>query len=117
MRHRVANRKLGRPKDQRAALLRSLVSELVIHERITTTEAKAKEASRLAERVISFGKKGSVHHRRQALALIPNKEVVKKVFEELAPRYEGRQGGYTRVIKAGTRSGDAAPMAILELVS
>jgi len=117
MRHRIANRKLGRPKDQRTALLRSLISELVTHERITTTEPRAKEAARLAERVITFGKKGSLHNRRQALALIPNKEVVKKVFDVLAPRYQNRQGGYTRIMKAGIRQGDAAPLAILELVS
>ena len=116
MRHRLANKKLGRPKDQRRALLRSLVSELVTHERITTTEPKAKEAMRLAERVITFGKKGSLHNRRAALALIPNKEVIEKVFDVLATRYQGRQGGYTRVIKAGIRKGDAAPLAILELV-
>ena len=116
MRHRVAGRKLGRPKDQRVALLRSLVSELIKHEKITTTEAKAKEASRLAEKVVGFGKSGSLHHRRLALALIPDKEVIGKVFEQLGPRYADRQGGYTRVIKAGTRKGDAAPLAIVELV-
>lgn len=117
MKHRVANRKLGRTSDQRRALLRSLVSELVLHEKITTTEPKAREAARLTQKVISYGKKGTLHDRRLALAMIPNKEVVKKVFDELGPRYKDRQGGYTRIVKAGTRKGDAAPVAILELVS
>ena len=117
MRHRVAGRKLGRPKDQRTALLRSLVSDLIRHERITTTEPKAKEAARLAEKVITYGKSGTLHHRRLALALIPDKEVIAKVFDQLGSRYVERQGGYTRVVKAGTRKGDAAPLAILELVS
>jgi large subunit ribosomal protein L17 len=94
-----------------------LTSELVLHGKITTTEAKARETSRLTEKIITYGKNGSLHDRRQALSLIPNEEVVNKVFGELAPRYKERQGGYTRVIKAGTRKGDAAPLAILELVS
>jgi large subunit ribosomal protein L17 len=116
MRHRIAGRKLGRPKDQRVALLRSLVSELVLHDRITTTEAKAKEARSFAEKIISYGKKGSLHHRRLALAKIPNPVVVKQVFDSLAPRFVGRDGGYTRIVKLGRRKGDGAPLAMLELV-
>ncbi len=116
MRHRVAGRKLGRPKDQRVALLRSLAAELILHERIVTTEAKAKETRGLAEKMITYGKKGSLHHRRLAAARIPNPGVVKKVFDDLAPRYSARQGGYTRITKLGRRKGDAAPLAQLELV-
>ena len=116
VRHRVAGRKLGRPTSQRRALLRSLTSELITHERIITTVAKAKEARSLIERMITFGKKGSLHHRRLALAELPNKDVVKKLFDELASRYQDRSGGYTRIIKLHNRKGDAAPLAQLELV-
>ena len=114
--HRVAGRKLSRYRDQRVALLRGLVSELILHERITTTLAKAKETRVVAEKLITHGKKGTLHHRRLAMAQIPNKGVVKKVFDEMAPRYAERPGGYTRIIKLGRRQGDAAAMAIIELV-
>jgi large subunit ribosomal protein L17 len=114
--HRIAGKKLGRPKDQRKALLRSLAAEIVRHERIVTTEAKASEARRFVERLITHGKKGSLHDRRLAVSQVPNKEVIKKVFDELAPRYASRPGGYTRIIKLGPRKGDAAPMALIELV-
>ncbi len=114
--HRIAGRKLSRYKDQRIALLRGLVVELIRHERITTTLAKAKETRVVAEKLITHGKKGTLHHRRLALAQIPNKGVVKKVFDEMAPRYAERPGGYTRIIKLGRRQGDAAAMAIIELV-
>jgi large subunit ribosomal protein L17 len=116
VRHRVAGRKLGRPRDQRVALLRTLASELIIHEKIVTTQARAKEAQSLAEKMITYGKKGTLHHRRLALAELPNEGIVKKVFNDLAPRYFNRPGGYTRIIKLGTRKGDAAPLAQLELV-
>jgi len=116
VRHRIAGRKLGRPTDQRTALLRSLTSELIIHEKIVTTEAKAKEARRLTERMITYGKKGTLHHRRLALSAIPNTGVVKKVFDDLASRYSDRAGGYTRIIKLALRKGDAAPTAQIELV-
>jgi large subunit ribosomal protein L17 len=116
VRHRVAGRKLGRPTGQRVALLRSLAASLIIHEKIVTTEAKAKETRSLAEKMITYGKKGTLHHRRLAAAKIPNKIVVKKVFDDLAPRYSARPGGYTRIIKLGQRKGDAAPLAQLELV-
>ena len=114
--HRVAGRKLGRYRDQRVALLRGLVAELIIHERITTTLAKAKETRAIAEKLITHGKKGSLHHRRLALAQVPNSRVIAKVFDDVAGRYTERQGGYTRVLKLGPRNGDAAEMAIIELV-
>ena len=116
MRHRVAGRRLGRHSDQRKALYRGLVRDLLIHERIQTTVAKAKEVRGLAERVITYGKKGTLNHRRLALAFLPDKDVVAKVFDDLSQRYENRPGGYTRVLKLGPRKGDGAPMAILELV-
>lgn len=116
MRHRVAGRKLGRPTAQRLALLRGLVGDLVRHERITTTEAKAKEARIFAEKLITHGKEGSLHHRRLALSELPNQMVVKRIFDDLAPRYAQRAGGYTRIIHLGRRKGDGASMAMLELV-
>ena len=114
--HRVAGRKLSRYRDQRVALLRGLVSELIIHERITTTLAKAKETRVMAAKLITHGKKGNLHHRRWAMAQVPNSQVVKKVFDDVAVRYADRPGGYTRVLKLGPRNGDAAEMAIIELV-
>jgi large subunit ribosomal protein L17 len=114
--HRVAGRKLSRYKDQRIALLRGLTSELVQHERITTTLAKAKETRVVTEKLITHGKKGTLHHRRLALSQVPNKGVVKKVFDELAPKYAERPGGYTRITKLGPRQGDGAQMAVIELV-
>jgi len=116
MRHRVAGRKLSRATDHRMALYRNLVTDLLRYEKIVTTEAKAKEARPLAEKVITLGKKGNLHARRQALAFIYDTKVVDKIFTELGPRYSNRLGGYTRVIKLGPRSGDGAPMAQLELV-
>ena len=114
--HRVTGRRLSRYKDQRTALLRGLVAELIRHERITTTLAKAKETRIVAEKLITHGKKGTVHHRRLAMAQLPDKRVVKKVFDVVAPRYEDRPGGYTRILKLGTRQGDGAAMAMIELV-
>ena len=114
--HRVAGRKLSRYRDQRIALLRGLTVQLILHERITTTLAKAKETRVVAEKLITHGKKGTLHHRRLAMAQVPNKHVVKKVFDDVAPRYAERPGGYTRIIKLGPRQGDAAPMAMIELV-
>jgi large subunit ribosomal protein L17 len=114
--HRVAGRKLSRDKDQRIALLRGLTAELVQHERITTTLAKAKETRVVAEKLITHGKKGTLHHRRLALSQVPNKKAVEKVFDELASRYAQRPGGYTRITKLGPRQGDGAPMAVIELV-
>ena len=114
--HRVAGRKLSRYKDQRKALLRGLTVDLIRHERITTTLAKAKETRIMAEKLITHGKKGSLHHRRIALRQVPNKSAVAKVFDELGPRYAARPGGYTRIIKLGPRQGDGASMAVIELV-
>jgi large subunit ribosomal protein L17 len=114
--HRVAGRKLSRDKDQRIALLRGLTAELVQHERITTTLAKAKETRVVAEKLITHGKKGTLHHRRLALSQVPNKKAVEKVFDELAARYAQRPGGYTRITKLGPRQGDGAAMAVIELV-
>ena len=116
MRHRVAGRKLSRASDHRMALYRNLVTDLLRYERIVTTEAKAKEARPLAEKVITLGKKGNLHARRQALAFVYDSKVVDKVFTELGPRYANKPGGYTRVVKLGPRSGDGATMAQLELV-
>lgn len=123
MRHRVAGRHLGRDSAQRKALFSNLVRELYIHERITTTEAKARAVRADAEKLITKAKHGikdggnRVHAQRQVVAYLGDKTVAKKVFDELAPRYAERNGGYTRIIKIGFRQGDAAEMAILELVA
>jgi large subunit ribosomal protein L17 len=116
MRHRVAGRRLSRPTGHRRALYRNLVTDLLRYERIVTTEAKAKEVRPLAEKVITWGKQGTLHARRQALAFVLDKKVVDKVFGEIGPRYAERPGGYTRLAKLGPRLGDGAPMAQLELV-
>jgi large subunit ribosomal protein L17 len=116
MRHRVAGRKLNRPTDQRLALFRGQVTDLLRHEKIRTTEAKAKEVRGLAERIITLGKEGSLHSRRRALRFVTDPGVVRKVFEEIGPRYADRHGGYTRIVKLGPRQGDGASMAQLELV-
>ena len=116
MRHKVAGRRLGRSSAHRKALFRNLVTDLLHHEKITTTEAKAKEIRGLAERMITLGKKGGLHSRRYALSFILDKKVTEKVFAELAPRYAERPGGYTRITKLGPRLGDGAPMVQLELV-
>ena len=116
MRHRVAGRKLSRPTGHRMALYRNLVTDLLRYERIVTTEAKAKEAQPLAEKIITLGRQGTLHARRQALSFVGDKKVVEKVFAEIGPRYAERAGGYTRLAKLGPRLGDGAPMAQLELV-
>lgn len=116
MRHQNGNRKLGKPTDQRIALLKSLVLSLFTHNRIQTTDTRAKEARKMADKLITLGKSGSLHDRRQALKVLPDKAIIKLLFTEIAPRFENRNGGYTRVIKAGFRLGDAAPVSILELV-
>jgi len=114
--HRVAGRRLGRTSAPRKALLRNLVASLIEHERIRTTEAKAKEARPFAESLVTLAKKGTLHHRRQALSKLPRKSIVKKLFDELGPRFETRNGGYTRITKIGFRKGDAAPIVQLEFV-
>jgi len=114
--HRIDGRRLGRATDHRLALFRNLVTDLLRHEKIITTEAKAKEVRGLAERVITMGKRGDLHSRRQALAYVYDKHVVEKVFDELGPRYASRPGGYSRIVKLGPRLGDGARMAQLELL-
>lgn len=141
MRHRVPGNRLGRPHDQRKAVLRALATELLRHDEIVTTLAKAKALQPHAEKLITLGKKGdfgdlralgeksrkgdadatkklarAVHLRRQAGAVLYDREVVRRVFDEIAPRYKERKGGYTRILKAGFRRGDATPMAIIQLV-
>ena len=116
MRHNVAGRTLGRPSGHRRALYRNLITDLLGYGKIITTEAKAKEVRGLAEKMITLGKKGGLHSRRQALSFILDKKVAEKVFTELAPRYTERHGGYTRIIKLGPRLGDGAAMVKLELV-
>lgn len=116
MRHSIAGRRLGRSSGHRRALYRSLVTDLLGYEKITTTEAKAKEVRSLADKMITLGKKGSLHARRQALAFVLDEKTVEKVFSDLAPRYTERSGGYTRIVKLGPRLGDGAPMVRLELV-
>jgi large subunit ribosomal protein L17 len=116
MAHRIAGRRLGRTASHRVAMFRNQVTDLLRYEKIVTTEAKAKEVRSIAEKVISLGRNGTVHARRQALRIVSDKDVVKKTFDELGPRYASRPGGYTRIIKLGSRQGDGARMAQLELV-
>ena len=116
MRHKIAGKKLSRPSGHRRALYRNLVTDLLNYEEIITTEAKAKEVRGLAEKMITLGKKGGLHSRRQALSFIMDKQVAEKVFSGLASRYAERPGGYTRTVKLGPRLGDGAPMVQLELV-
>jgi len=116
MRHRVAGRKLGRNTAQRKALFRNLATELFRHEQIRTTEAKAKAIRPYAERLITLAKRGDLHARRLAAREVQDPEVLRKLFDELAERYEDREGGYTRIYRLGPRRGDAAPMAIISLV-
>ena len=112
----MSYRKLGRDSSARKALLRGIVTSLFRYERIETTEAKAKELRKIAEKMLTLAKRGDLHARPQALAYMMDKDVVKKLFDEVAPKYKDRQGGYTRIIKTGVRQGDAAPMVIIELV-
>ena len=112
----AGNRKLGRPTDQRIAMLRNLVTALLEHGKIETTVTRAKETRSIAEKMITLGKKNTLHTRRQALSFITKEAVVVKLFEEIAPKYAERSGGYTRIIKTYERRGDAALMSVLELV-
>jgi len=116
MRHRKQHGKLGRTSAHRKAMLRNMVTSLLDHERIETTDAKARDLRRIADRMITLGKRGSLHARRQALSVIRDKDVTAKLFSELALRYAEREGGYTRVLKVRRRIGDAAPLSIVELV-
>ena len=112
----MAYRKLGRNTGHRRAMLRNLVTALFRDDRITTTETRAKEVKRIAEKMVTLAKKGDLAARRQALAYIYEEKVVRKLFDNVGPKYAGRQGGYTRLVKVGFRRGDAAPLAILEMV-
>lgn len=109
-------RKLGRPTDERRAILRNLVTSFLENGRLETTLTRAKETRSIAEKMITLGKRGDLHAKRQALAYITKEDTVKKLFDEIAPKYEERNGGYTRILKMGPRRGDAAEMVILELV-
>ena len=116
MRHNKAGRRLGRTTSHRIAMFRNMVTSLLNHERVVTTDAKAKEIRSIAEKMITLGKRGDLHAMRQAAAYIREKAVVTKLFSTIAPRYKERQGGYTRIIKLGQRLGDAAPLSVIELV-
>jgi large subunit ribosomal protein L17 len=116
MRHRLKGRKFNRSSSHRKAMLINLASALLKHEQIKTTLPKAKDLRRVVDRLITLGKRGDLHARRQAAARLPDGAIVSKLFETLGPRYADRNGGYTRVVRAGFRYGDAAPMAIIELV-
>lgn len=116
MRHRKSGRKLGRTTSHREAMFRNMVTSLFEHERIVTTTPKAKEARRLADKMITLAKKGDLHARRQALSFIRSKDIVAKLFDVIQLQFVDRNGGYTRIIQTGVRQGDAAAMAILELV-
>ena len=116
MRHKVSGRGFGRNTKQRKALLRGLVTSLFVHLKIETTVAKAKEAKKLAERLITFGKKGNLHSRRVALSYLPNKDVITRLFNLIAPKLSNRNSGYLRIIRTRTRPGDNSEMAVLEFV-
>lgn len=109
-------RKLGRPSDQRRALLRNLTTSLLEHGKLETTVTRAKEVKRMTDKMVTLGKKGDLHARRQALAYITKEDVVTNLFNSIAPKYEERQGGYTRIYRIGPRRGDAAEMVVIELV-
>jgi large subunit ribosomal protein L17 len=116
MRHGNSGRRLGRTTSHREAMFRNLVTSFLNHEKITTTDAKAKEIRSVAEKMITLGKRGDLHSLRLAASYIREKSVVTKLFSTIAPRYKDRQGGYTRIVKLGNRQGDAAPISIIELV-
>lgn len=116
MRHRVAGRGFGRNTNQRKALLRGLVASLFKHLKIETTVAKAKEAKKIAEHIITLGKRGDLHSRRLALSYIPDKEIVSKLFNVIAPKLQNRNSGYLRIVRTRVRPGDNSSMAVLEFV-
>jgi len=109
-------RKLGRKSSHRELMLRNMTTQLLQHGRITTTETRAKEIKKTVEKMITLGKKGDLHAKRQALSYLTSETVVKNLFDEIAPKYQERNGGYTRIIKTAPRRGDSAPMAIIELL-
>jgi len=116
MRHRKAGRKLGRTSSHRKAMFRNMATSLFEHERIETTDTKAKELRKIAEKLITLGRKEDLHSRRQVLSFINNKKVAHNFFDNIAPRYQNRNGGYTRILKVGRRRGDNAPLSIIELI-
>lgn len=116
MRHNKSGRKLGRNSSHRAAMMRNMVTSLLEHEKMTTTDARAKELRKVVDRMITLGKRGDLHARRQAIKVIRDRKVVGKLFELLGPRYKDRPGGYTRIIKLANRLGDNASQVIIELV-
>ena len=117
LRHKVTGRQFGRPSGQRKALFRNLVTDLLRNGHIKTTIDKAKEIRPIAEKMVTYGKKGTLNDRRLAASFITDPKVVKKVFDEIGPKFKDRPGGYTRISRIGTRAGDAAEMAIIELIS
>jgi large subunit ribosomal protein L17 len=116
MRHNKAGKRLGRNSSHRRAMMRNMVTSLLEHDRITTTDARAKELRKLADRMITLAKRGDLHARRQALQVVQDRKVVAKLFDRLATRYQERPGGYTRIIKLGSRPGDNASLSIIEMV-
>ncbi len=116
MRHRVVGKKFGREMDARRLMICNLVKSMIEHGQITTTLTKAKELRGYVERVVTYGKANTVHARRLAYSVLGDRSLVKKLFDEIAPAFEGRNGGYTRVVKAGFRRGDSAAMAIIQFV-
>jgi large subunit ribosomal protein L17 len=116
MKHSVAGRRFDMPTAQRIAMFRNLVTQVLKHDSIQTTEARAKEVKPLVDKMVTLGKRGTLHARRQALAYVYEPDVVERLFDDIAPRYTTRAGGYTRVMKIGPRKGDGAMMAQLELV-
>lgn len=117
MRHRVAGRKLSRHTQHRELMFRNMLVSLLQHERIKTTLAKGKELRSWVDKLITFGKQGTLHAKRKAFALLRNHEMVRKLFDEIAPKLKDREGGYTRIYKMGWRQGDAAPLSLVELVT
>ena len=116
MRHRTSGRKFNRTSSHRQAMFANMAAALIKHEQIKTTLPKAKDLRRVVDRLITLGKRGNLHARRQALSVLRDTKITGKLFDELAERYKERPGGYTRVLKAGFRYGDMAPMAVIELV-
>ncbi|HCX90767.1 MAG: 50S ribosomal protein L17 [Deltaproteobacteria bacterium CG12_big_fil_rev_8_21_14_0_65_43_10] len=116
MRHQKAGRKLGRTSSHRKAMFRNMLTSLFEHEKIETTDAKAKELRKIAEKIVTLGEKGDLHSRRQVLRVISDKKIAKNLFDQIAPRYQSRNGGYTRIFKVGRRHGDNAPLSLIELI-
>ena len=116
MRHNKSGKRLGRNTPHRTAMLRNMVTSLFDHEKLTTTDARAKELRKVADRMITLGKRGDLHARRQVLSIIRDQKIVAKLFDQIGPRYKDRSGGYTRILKLGSRLGDNAPQSIIALM-